>query len=125
MALTDLKKNSTRSNKRAFTVEEFIADAENYAMGVPQIVSVRQAPAEDSTHLLSRGPMRHATFTLSTEAIEVLNKLSRESGVSKSKLIRQLILSVNEQNQSPVAATVKSAALHHRALQGAAAGPPD
>ena len=63
MALTDLKKNSTRSNKRTFTVEEFIADAENYAMGIPQIVSVRQAPAEDSTHLLSRGPMRHATFS--------------------------------------------------------------
>ena len=108
MALTDLKKNSTRSNKRAFTVEEFIADAENYAMGVPQIVSVRQAPAEDSTHLLSRGPMRHATFTLSAEAIEVLSKLSKESGVSKSKLIRQLILSVNEQNQSPVTTKVKS-----------------
>ena len=108
MALTDLKRNSTRSNKRAFTVEEFIADAENYAMGVPKIVSVRLAPEEDSANLLSQGPMRHATFTLSAEAIEALNNLSKETGVSKSKLIRQLILSVNEQNQSAAVGAGKS-----------------
>jgi len=46
--------------------------------------------------------MRHATFTLSEEAIEVLNQLSQETGVSKSKLIRQLILNVDAQNQSVV-----------------------
>jgi hypothetical protein len=102
MALTDLKKNSTRSNKHAFSVDEFIADAENYAMGKPQIVSVRQVAGDDQEPLISKGPMRHATFTLSEEAIEVLNQLSQDTGVSKSKLIRQLILNVDAHNQSVV-----------------------
>jgi len=108
MALTDLKKNSTRSNKRDFTVDEFIADAEHYAMGKPQIVSVRKVSADDKEPLISKGPMRHATFTLSEEAIDVLNKLSQETGVSKSKLIRQLILNINTQNQSPVLQSIQS-----------------
>jgi hypothetical protein len=102
MALTDLKKNSTRSNKLAFSVDEFIADAENYAMGKPQIVSVRKVSGDELEPLISKGPMRHATFTLSEEAIEILNQLSQETGISKSKLIRQLILNVDAHNQSAV-----------------------
>jgi hypothetical protein len=107
MALTDLKKNSTRSNKSEFTVDEFIADAENYAMGIPQIVSVRKVAEDDNTPIISQGPMRHATFTLSQEAIDTLNKLSKESGLPKSKLIRQLILSMNEQELRSVLKTSK------------------
>ena len=99
MALTDLKKNSTRSTKRAFTVDEFIADAENYAMGQPQIVSVERLIEPEPT-APDKGPMRHATFTLSQEAIEALNKLSLETGVSKSRLLRQLILNLGSDNQS-------------------------
>ncbi len=108
MALTDLKKNSTRSNKHSFTVDEFIADAEHYAMGKPQIVSVRKVRADELEPLISKGPMRHATFTLSEEAIDVLNKLSQETGVSKSKLIRQLILNMNTQNQSPALQSIQA-----------------
>lgn len=99
MALTDLKKNSTRSTKRAFTVDEFIADAENYAMGQPQIVSVQRI-SEPMPPAAEKGPMRHATFTLSQEAIEALNKLSQQTGVSKSRLLRQLILNLSADNQS-------------------------
>jgi len=36
--------------------------------------------------------MRHATFTLSEEAIAALNDLSELTGEAKSKLIRRLIL---------------------------------
>lgn len=36
MALSDLKKNSARSPKRALSVDEFIAGAEHYAMGLPE-----------------------------------------------------------------------------------------
>ncbi len=107
MALTDLKKNSTRSNKPQFTVDEFIADAENYAVGVPQIDSVRKATEDESVSTLSQGPMRHATFTLSQEAIDTLSKLSKDSGMPKSKLIRQLILSLNEQELRTVVKTTK------------------
>ncbi|WP_019677540.1 hypothetical protein [Arsukibacterium perlucidum] len=79
-----------QSNKPAFTAEEFIDDANNYALGLPRIVSLRkQLPEEDDT---TRLPMRHATFTLSEEAIAALNDLSELTGEAKSKLIRRLIL---------------------------------
>ncbi|MDX1678379.1 replication protein RepA [Arsukibacterium sp.] len=79
-----------QSNKPAFTAEEFIEDANNYALGLPRIVSLRkQLPEEDDT---TRLPMRHATFTLSEEAIAALNELSELTGEAKSKLIRRLIL---------------------------------
>ncbi|MGP9802749.1 ribbon-helix-helix protein, CopG family [Rheinheimera sp. NSM] len=90
MALTDLKKKSQPPGKPGFTADEFIDDANNYAMGMPRIVSLRrQLPQDDDS---SRLPMRHATFTLSQEAIDALNELSRVTGEAKSKLIRQLIL---------------------------------
>jgi hypothetical protein len=91
MALTDLKKKSQPHGKPDFTADEFIDDANNYALGMPRIVSMRQPLPEevdDTTQL----PMRHATFTLSQEAIEALNALSLATGEPKSKLIRKLIL---------------------------------
>ncbi len=94
MALTDLKKHSTPSAKRALTVDEFIADAENYAMGQLQPAAgpvMRPAPAPT----VEQGPMRHATFTLSQQAIDALNALSKQTGLSKSKLLRQLILQLD------------------------------
>lgn len=90
MALTDLKKKSLQSSKPSFNADEFIDDANNYAMGMPRIVSLRvQLPEEDDSPRL---PMRHATFTLSQEAIDALNELSQITGEAKSKLIRKLIL---------------------------------
>ena len=90
MALSDLKKKCLQLNKPAFTADEFIEDANNYALGLPRIVSLRkQLPGEDDT---TRLPMRHATFTLSEEAIAALNELSELTGEAKSKLVRQLIL---------------------------------
>lgn len=91
MALTDLKKKSQPHGKPGFTADEFIDDANNYALGMPRIVSLRQLSPEevdDTTQL----PMRHATFTLSQEAIDALTELSLATGEPKSKLIRKLIL---------------------------------
>lgn len=40
MSLTDLKKTKDhRIKKKKFTIDEFISDAENYAKGMPEIVS--------------------------------------------------------------------------------------
>jgi hypothetical protein len=42
MSLTDLKKtkdSSSNSNRKKFTIDEFISDAEDYAKGAPKIVS--------------------------------------------------------------------------------------
>ncbi len=89
MALSDLKKKSLRSNKSSFTADEFIDDANNYALGLPQIVSLRQLLPEEDT--ATKLPMRHATFTLSEEAIDALAELSALTGEPKSKLIRLLI----------------------------------
>lgn len=110
MALTDLKKNSTRSTNRTLSVDEFIADAEHYAMGAPQPMPVITKVAPElpphAAAQVNAGPMRHATFTLSHEAIDVLNQLSQETGMSKSKLIRQLIFSYNEQSETTVTPAV-------------------
>jgi len=90
MALSDLKKKSLPLNKPSFTADAFIDDAHNYALGLPQIVSLRPllAAEEEAAKL----PMRHATFTLSEEAISALAELSALTGEPKSKLIRKLIL---------------------------------
>ena len=90
MALTDLKKKSQPTANTKISADDFIDDANNYAMGMPRIVRLRhQLPEEDDT---TRLPMRHATFTLSQEAIAALNELSQLTGEPKSKLIRKLIL---------------------------------
>lgn len=90
MALTDLKKKSQPTANTKISADDFIDDANDYAMGMPRIVRLRhQLPEEDDT---TRLPMRHATFTLSQEAIEALNELSQLTGEAKSKLIRKLIL---------------------------------
>lgn len=95
MALTDLKKKSQPHGKPGFTADEFIDDANNYAMGMPRIVSLRQ-PLPEEVDDTTRLPMRHATFTLSQEAIDALNELSLATGEAKSKLIRKLILQASK-----------------------------
>ena len=97
MALTDLKKKSQPTANKAISADDFIEEANDYAMGMPRIVSLRQQlPDEDDT---TRLPMRHATFTLSQEAIEALNELSQQTGEAKSKLIRKLILQASRSTQ--------------------------
>ncbi|MBZ9613187.1 ribbon-helix-helix protein, CopG family [Rheinheimera maricola] len=95
MALTDLKKKSRPPGKPGFTADEFIDDANDYAMGMPRIVSMRQ-PTPEEVDDTTRLPMRHATFTLSQEAIDALNQLSQATGEPKSKLIRKLILQASK-----------------------------
>jgi len=105
MSLTDLKK-TTQGNKkkREFTVDEFIADAENYALGHPEIVnsdntknvSIEQAILAAKKQLASKKmkgnkPFRHATFTLSEQAIIQLQNLAKETKLAKSHIIRILI----------------------------------
>ena len=120
MSLIDLKKSKDRSNskenvKEQFTIDEFIADADNYAKGSPQIVSnenhgkmnLKQA-IHDAKLLIERKktaemqgkPFRRATFTLSENTITQLQKLSEGTDLAKSHIIRILIdeLSNKEQN---------------------------
>jgi len=119
MSLTDLKKNKDRSNskenvKEQFTIDEFIADADNYAKGSPQIVSnenhgkmnLKQA-IHDAKLLIERKkaasmqekPFRRATFTLSENTIEQLQTLSEGADLAKSHIIRILIDELSNKEQ--------------------------
>tara|TARA_R110001583_G_scaffold1833_4_gene14147 strand:+ start:984 stop:1382 length:399 start_codon:yes stop_codon:yes gene_type:complete len=119
MSLTDLKKSKDRSNskenvKEQFTIDEFIADADNYAKGSPQIVSnenhgktnLKQA-IHDAKQLIERKkavnmqgkPFRRATFTLSEHTIEQLQKLSEGADLAKSHIIRILIDELSNKEQ--------------------------
>ncbi len=52
MSLTDLKKGKdSKTKKKNFTIDEFISDAEDYAKGVPKIVS--EVPDADSCQKLN------------------------------------------------------------------------
>lgn len=119
MSLTDLKKSKDRPNskenvKEQFTIDEFIADADNYAKGSPQIVSnenhgkmnLKQA-IHDAKLLIERKksaqmqgkPFRRATFTLSENTIEQLQQLSEGADLAKSHIIRILIDELSNKEQ--------------------------
>jgi len=121
MSLIDLKKSKDRSNskenvKEQFTIDEFIADADNYAKGSPQIVSnenhgkmnLKQA-IHDAKQMIERKkmanmqdrPFRRATFTLSENTITQLQNLSEGADLAKSHIIRILVdeLSSKEQEE--------------------------
>ena len=119
MSLTDLKKTKDRPNskenvKEHFTIDEFIADADNYAKGSPQIVSnenhgkmnLKQA-IHDAKLLIERKkaenidgkPFRRATFTLSENTIEQLRELSEGTDLAKSHIIRILIDELSSKEQ--------------------------
>lgn len=108
MSLSDLKKSKdSQPKKRQFTVDEFISDAENYAKGAPEIVSseinnqlnLTQAVIAAKQYVAdkknqqenTKKPFRHATFTLSEEAIEQLSELAIDTKLAKSHILRILI----------------------------------
>jgi len=127
MSLTDLKKNTNgKKDKKLFTIDEFIADAENYAKGSPEIVSesiheesakklnLQQAINEAKRYVemtenehkkenkdKHEKPFRRATFTLSEDAINQLQNLSQGTDLAKSHILRILIdeLCNKEQNE--------------------------
>jgi hypothetical protein len=113
MSLSDLKKTAQgKQKKRIFTVDEFIADAENYALGHPEIVNSSQtkdigieqaiiAAKQQLANKKAKGdkPFRHATFTLSEQAIEQLQNLAQDSKLAKSHIIRILINELCDEKQ--------------------------
>lgn len=130
MSLTDLKKGKGGgAKKKSFTVDEFISDAENYAKGTPELVKrgdqeipnlnldqaiafAEQKLTEKEKAKDSSKPFRHATFTLSEDAIEQLNQLAGESKLAKSHIVRILIDNLSNQDQkSQLAALLGSKTL--------------
>ena len=123
MSLIDLKKSSvSKAKKKKVTVDEFIDDAENYAAGKPKVVSsdktdvdqamiTKESATDWPKHQLkqSKSTKRHATFTLSEDAIVQLNLLSQESKLAKSHIIRILVNELcHEKQQKKLALLLKS-----------------
>ncbi|NQY34387.1 MAG: hypothetical protein HRT37_05330 [Alteromonadaceae bacterium] len=111
MSLIDLKKSKgSNVTRKIFTIDEFIADADNYAKGEPELVSAEniikheQPQAQKSIQSkknpnVERTPFRHATFTLSVGAISKLQKLATDTQLAKSHIIRILIDDVCNEDQ--------------------------
>ncbi|NMP33096.1 hypothetical protein HII17_16175 [Thalassotalea sp. M1531] len=125
MSLTDLKKGKGKAvKKKSFTVDEFISDAENYAKGAPKLVKEGKEPTPTGLNLdqaiafaekkvaekvgakETNRPFRHATFTLSEDAIAQLNALSKDSKLAKSHIIRILLDYISDQDQKSQLSTL-------------------
>lgn len=111
MSFRDLKKKESKSSpKKQVSIEDFIEDANTYAKGEPAIVGpedkvnmsleqaleatklqLHQKHTHNTSNATTHKPFRHATFTLSEEAITQLNVLAKESKLAKSHILRILI----------------------------------
>lgn len=129
MSLSDLKKSKDtkdrKTDKKNFTVDEFISDAEDYALGKPKVVSHEELNLEQAVIIAKQRAAekpwpkpkdkavkcskRHATFTLSEDAISQLELLAKESKLAKSHIIRILIDELcNEEQKKKLDLLLKS-----------------
>jgi hypothetical protein len=82
MSLSSLKKSAPSAELKCVSVDEFIHGAEYYACGLKVVPVTKTRVAYDE-------PLKRATFTLGNVAIAKLNALSVQTGLAKSRLIRQ------------------------------------
>ena len=82
MSLSSLKKSAPSAELKPVTVDEFIQGAEFYAYGLKTLPSSEQYRGTGE-------PLKRATFTLGKVAIAQLDTLSANTGIAKSRLIRQ------------------------------------
>jgi hypothetical protein len=89
MSLTDLKRKKLKPKPRRLSADDFISDADSYAMGGEDNAALSQTKSgfdKKNTSLY-----RHATFTLTERSISQLDALSKNSKLAKSKILRLLI----------------------------------
>lgn len=95
MSLTDLKRRKKKAPQTHVSVEDFIEDANNYAFGQPSEVSKSRKKIRSAKHKginkHSTKIYKHATFSLTENAIEILDAIATDTKLAKSKLIRILI----------------------------------
>jgi len=90
MSLTDLKRKQPKQVIKAVSVDDFIDDANNYALGKASILNVAATEAK-GLNKQSAKIYRHATFTLTETSISQLDILAKETKIAKSRLLRILI----------------------------------
>ncbi|MBT1443140.1 ribbon-helix-helix domain-containing protein [Shewanella sp. JM162201] len=93
MSLTDLKRKKPKLDRGQVSVDDFIEDANNYAFGRPTILDEdgKAIRAKFGLDKSTTKVYRHATFSLTTKAIDQLDSLAKQTGIAKSKLLRILI----------------------------------
>ncbi len=90
MSLTDLKRKKKKVQQTKISVEDFIEDANNYALGKPSVLEAKPARPKGLDKSTTK-IFRHATFTLTEQSIAQLNALSKETNIAKSRLLRIFI----------------------------------
>ncbi|ESE40417.1 hypothetical protein [Shewanella decolorationis] len=90
MSLTDLKRKQPKQAIKAVSVDDFIEDANNYALGKASILKVDSTQPK-GLDKKSAKIYRHATFTLTETSISQLDYLAKETKIAKSRLLRILI----------------------------------
>ena len=97
MGLADLKKKKKEeepSPSPPVTIDEFINDAELYALGHPRVVSpdrrIEPPPASTTETVPPSGRtvFKKATYSMTLESVEHLTKIAEEDGFNRSQLVR-------------------------------------
>ncbi|MDF0534234.1 replication protein RepA [Shewanella yunxiaonensis] len=88
MSLTDLKRKQQKQKPKTVSIEDFIEDAVNYAVGKPSRIekAVNQPKRKSPPR-----KFRHATFSLSEASIRQLDDVAQSTGIAKSRLLRMFI----------------------------------
>ncbi|ABI39500.1 RepA domain protein [Shewanella sp. MR-4] len=91
MSLTDLKRKKPKQVIKTVSVDDFIEDANNYALGKASLLSTASLALPKGLDKKSTKIYRHATFTLTETSISQLDGLAKETKIAKSRLLRILI----------------------------------
>ncbi|MDR6963642.1 ribbon-helix-helix domain-containing protein [Shewanella putrefaciens] len=91
MSLTDLKRKKPKHIITPISVDDFIEDANNYALGKESQLTAAPKMGNQGLNKKSVKIYRHATFTLTETSISQLDNLSKATKIAKSRLLRMLI----------------------------------
>lgn len=95
MPFTSLKRKLPASDKRCLSLDEFIDDAENYAAGRDNVFPISNGRSEQRGIKVKK---INATFSLTPQAKQKLDRCSRQTGISRSRLIRIWLDGLDEEN---------------------------
>lgn len=109
MSLTDLKRKKKKIHKANISVEDFIEDANNYALGKPSMVEGVEIPVKGLDKKTTK-IFRHATFTLTEKSIAQLTQIAKETNIAKSRLLRIFIQDFVDKNETEQAELLE----HHQ-----------
>lgn len=89
MSLLSLRKSTPQAEPSQVSIDSFIDEALNYANGLtPEFTGSAECVPGGNLALAANEHMRKATFTLDQATIRTLARLSAQTDISRSRLIR-------------------------------------